>query len=111
MTRNANLILIVSLPRSQRTHVPTAQLVMPLSTFLHQARPNAPLLSFLERRSLSARFPSSLPASLSQLARRPRVLPAEARVSLVARAVAAELQVVAVDVAVDVEAAPVVVDV
>jgi hypothetical protein len=39
------------------------------------------------------------------------VLPAEARVSLVARAVAAELQVVAVDVAVDVEAAPVVVDV
>jgi hypothetical protein len=87
-------------PLSQRTHAPTDQLDMPSLIFPPQAKLNVPSLNFPAKRSLSARSLFSLPASLSQLARRVRVLQAEVRVFLEAKAVVVDHQ--AVDVAEDV---------
>lgn len=86
---------------------------MPLSTFQHQLRLSGPLLSSLERRSLSARSLSNLPASLSQLARRalPPVEVRELQVEKVVRVLAVDHRVADVAEDVDVEAAVVVQDV
>ena len=73
---------------------------MPSLTSLHPARLNVPSLSSPERKSSTARSPSNLPASLSQPARRPKVLPAEVRALLEARAVVVDH--LAVDVVADV---------
>jgi hypothetical protein len=89
----------VNPPLSQRTHAPTAQLDTPSLTSPHQVRLSVPLLNSPERKSLIARSLFSLPASLSQLARRVKVPQAEVRVFLEAKAVVVDH--LAVDVAED----------
>jgi len=80
----------------QRTHVPIDQLDTLSLTSRPLLRLTRPLLSSPERRFSSVRFLYSLPASQSQLLRRPRP-PAETRPDLVARvADAAKLDVDAV---------------
>jgi hypothetical protein len=73
---------------------------MPSSISPLQARLSVPLLNSPVRRFLIARFLFSLRASLSQLARRVKVLQAEVRVFLEAKAVVVDHR--AVDVAEDV---------
>jgi hypothetical protein len=90
----------VNLPLSQRTHAPTAQSDMPSSISPPRARQSVPLLNSPAKRFLIARSLFSLPASLSQLARRVRVLQAEVRVLLEVKAVVVDHR--AVDVAEDV---------
>jgi hypothetical protein len=90
----------VNLPLSQRTHALTAQLDTPSSISPPRVRLSAPLLNSPARRYLIARSRFSLLASLSQLVRRVRVLQAEVRVFLEAKAVVVDHQ--AVDVAEDV---------
>lgn len=97
----------VNPPLSQRTRAPTAQLDMPSSISLPRVRLSVPLLNSPGRRSLIARSLFSLPASLSQLARRVRVLQAEVRVFLEAKVAVVDHQAVDVaeDAAVEVEVA------
>ena len=90
-------ISIVNPPLSQRTHAPTDQLDMPSLIFPPQAKLNVPSLNFPAKRSLSARSLFSLPASLSQLAR--RVLQAEVRLGPEARVKADAVDHLVVDVA------------
>lgn len=90
----------VNPPLSQRTRAPTALLDMLSLISPPRARLSVPLLSSPARRSSIARSLFSLPASLSQLAR--RVLQAEVRVFPEARVKADVVDHQAVDVAEDV---------
>jgi hypothetical protein len=83
------LILLVNPLLFPRTHVPIAPLDMPSSIFPLQVKLSGPLLSYLERRFLSVRFPFSLLASLSQ--------PRRGRVPLVEVRDNQEVKVVVVD--------------
>ena len=78
---------------------------MPLLTSPPLSRLSVLLLSFLERRSSNARSLFNLPASLSQLARRLRVLSVETREDPVVKVADADKLVVDEDVAVVVQAA------
>lgn len=87
----ADCSILVNLPPSPRTHALTDPLATPSSIFLPHPKLSAPLLSSPERRFWSARFRFSLPASLSQLARRPRMVRVEERVQVLKVAAAAHL--------------------
>lgn len=95
----------MNLPLSQRTHAPTAQLDTLSLTSPPPSRLSVPLLSSPVRRSLNARSLSNLPASPSQLVRRPKVvLPVEAKEDQVVKVADADKLVVDEDVAVVVQA-------